>query len=96
MSSRTAPSIYPARSPSNSFTVRDALASLPRLIALWPNEVTDSRTPAGMNRLLGRLRKALRAERQRGLAGHWSYDLARHAELLAVYRTLAEAHRRHT
>ena len=93
---RTAPSIYPVRSPSNSFTVQDALASLPRLIALWPNEVSENSAPGEMDRLLGRLRKALRAERQRGLAGHWSYDLARHAELLAVYRTLAEAHRRHT
>lgn len=32
-------------------------------------------------RLLGRLRRALRAERQRGIAGHWTYDLSRHAQL---------------
>jgi hypothetical protein len=37
-------------------------------------------------RILARLRKALRAERRRGLAGHWTYDLARHVELLRVYR----------
>jgi hypothetical protein len=37
-------------------------------------------------RVLGRLRKALRAERRRGLAGHWTYDLARHIELLRLYR----------
>jgi hypothetical protein len=32
------------------------------------------------------LRRALRAERRRGIAGHWTYDLARHVELLRVYR----------
>lgn len=42
---------------------------------------------AGRLRLLARLRTALRRERQRGRAGHWCYDLARHAQLLAAYRT---------
>jgi hypothetical protein len=37
-------------------------------------------------RLLARLRCALRRERQRGLSGHWTYDLARHAQLLRAYR----------
>jgi len=37
-------------------------------------------------RIIARLRKALRAERRRGLAGHWAYDLARHVELLRLYR----------
>jgi hypothetical protein len=36
--------------------------------------------------MLARLRQALRAERRRGLSGHWTYDLARHVELLRVYR----------
>jgi len=39
---------------------------LPKLIALWPHD------------LLAKLRRAPRAERRRGLAGHWSYDLNRH------------------
>jgi hypothetical protein len=37
-------------------------------------------------RRLTRLRSALRAERRRGISGHWTYDLARHIELLRIYR----------
>jgi hypothetical protein len=57
-----------------------------RLLPLWPHEVADE-TPAGRRRIIALLRRALRAERQRGLAGHWTYDLSRHAQLIAVYRT---------
>ncbi len=58
---------------------------LPKLVALWPTEVADtSRT--GRLRLVAKLRCALRAERRRGIAGHWTYDLARHHQLLAAYR----------
>lgn len=70
--------------------VRNAISSLPRLISIWPSELSDI-AGAGRNRLLAKLRKALRAERQRGIAGHWTYDLARHAELLAVYRAIVTA-----
>jgi hypothetical protein len=31
--------------------------------------------------IVARLARALRAERQRGRAGHWSYDLNRHIAL---------------
>jgi hypothetical protein len=58
---------------------------LPKLIGLWPSEIEDQ-TLAGHERLLKLLRRALRLERQRGLAGHWTYDLARHANLLKAYR----------
>lgn len=58
---------------------------LPRLVPLWPSELkTDTR--ADHLRLLACLRRALRLERQRGLAGHWAYDLTRHALLLRAYR----------
>ena len=60
-------------------------AVITRLIPLWPSEVEDA-TVAGRLQLLAKLRRALRAERRRGLAGHWTYDLARHAELLRAYR----------
>jgi hypothetical protein len=59
--------------------------ALNRLLALWPHELEDETAEARL-RILGRLRKALRAERRRGLAGHWTYDLARHIELLRLYR----------
>jgi len=55
-----------------------------RLLPLWPHEVADQ-SPAGRQRILTLLRRALRAERRRGLAGHWTYDLSRHAQLLALY-----------
>jgi hypothetical protein len=58
---------------------------LPRVIPLWPHELDDA-SQEGRRRILAKLRRALRAERRRGLAGHWTYDLARHVELLRVYR----------
>lgn len=73
--------------------LREALTALPQLVGLWPADVVDPADPA-FSGLLARLRRALRAERQRGVAGHWSYDLARHSELLTVYRILTDAHRR--
>jgi hypothetical protein len=58
---------------------------LPKLLPLWPREI-EVLSQADHLRLLAKLRKALRAERQRGLRGHWAYDLARHAQLLRAYR----------
>src|SRR5262245_25596476 len=63
----------------------DHMAALGRLLPLWPHELEDQSVPARL-RIIVRLRKALRAERRRGLAGHWTYDLARHIELLRLYR----------
>lgn len=58
---------------------------LPRLLPMWPKEVQDSSLD-GRERVIATLKRALKAERQRGLAGHWTYDLARHAQLLSAYR----------
>lgn len=58
---------------------------LPRLLALWPYEIED-RTPEGGQRVLAKLRRALRAERRRARANHWSYDLNRHLGLLSAYK----------
>ena len=63
----------------------DRRSDLPRVLPLWPHELDDE-TREGRRCILARLRRALRAERRRGLAGHWTYDLARHLELLRVYR----------
>ncbi|KWT64964.1 hypothetical protein APY04_3052 [Hyphomicrobium sulfonivorans] len=62
------------------------------MLSLWPHEVEtpDCATHA---RLLARMRRALRLERQRGLAGHWAYDLNRHAMLLRAYRIEVALHR---
>jgi hypothetical protein len=70
------------RSPAPPVDHRTALG---RLLPLWPHELEDASAPARL-RVIARLRKALRAERRRGLAGHWTYDLARHVELLRLYR----------
>lgn len=53
---------------------------LPRLIAIEPADLpaADIETQA---RLVARLANALRAERVRGRAGHWTYDLNRHFAL---------------
>jgi hypothetical protein len=58
---------------------------LPRFLALWPHEI-DDRTAEGGHRMLAKLRRALRAERRRARAGHWSYDLNRHLGLLSAYK----------
>jgi hypothetical protein len=63
----------------------DRRTELPRILPLWPHELNDA-TPEGRQRVLAKLRHALRTERRRGIAGHWTYDLARHVELLRVYR----------
>jgi hypothetical protein len=56
-------------------------AGLSRLLPLWPHEISDL-SIAGRRRIIATLEKALRAERRRGHAGHWAYDLARHAALV--------------
>ncbi len=64
----------------------DRSRDLPPLLALWPWELEEASLD-GQQRLVARLRRALRLERQRAIAGHWTYDLARHARLLAAYRS---------
>jgi len=63
----------------------DRRTMLCSVLALWPQEIEDD-SLAGRLLIVAKLRRALRAERQRGLAGHWTYDLARHAELLRAYK----------
>lgn len=96
--SRRAPSIKPVRKqakpgrrvarvqalrpPRAAFNRRSALS---RVLALWPSELDDV-SADGRRNVVAKLRCALRAERRRGIAGHWTYDLARHVELLHLYR----------
>ena len=67
---------------------------LPRLLPLWPHE-TAIASASDHFTLIARLRRALRAERRRGIAGHWTYNLARHADLLRAYRAELEFAREH-
>jgi hypothetical protein len=70
-----------ARSSDNYIRSQD----LPRLIAVWPSEISNQ-SPAKFFKLIGKLKNALRAERQRGRTGHWSYDLNRHMGLVKALK----------
>ena len=61
---------------------------LPGLISLWPAEIANVSTEGSLL-ILRKLRRALRAERRRGSAGHWSYDLNRHLGLWSAYKAEA-------
>jgi hypothetical protein len=63
----------------------DRTRHLPRVLPVGPAEIRD-KTPAGRRAIIRRLARALRAERNRGRAGHWTYDLNRHVALWQAYR----------
>jgi hypothetical protein len=54
------------------------------LLKLWPHEV-ERLGPADQAMIVRRILRALRAERRRGQAGHWTYDLTRHKRLVEAY-----------
>ena len=68
---------------AGAVTYRRAL-HLPRLIPIMPSELADP-DPAVRRMILRRLARALRSERNRGRAGHWTYDLNRHIGLAQAY-----------
>ena len=59
---------------------------LARLVPLWPREI-ESTDISAAKRVVTALERALRGERRRGRAGHWSYDMNRH---MALSRALRE------
>jgi hypothetical protein len=62
----------------------DRALHLPRVLPLGPQEIADV-SENGRRAILRRLARALRAERNRGRAGHWTYDLNRHIALSQAY-----------
>ncbi len=64
---------------------REHLSRMAKLLPMWPHELADA-SIEGRQQRIALLRRALRAERRRGLAGDWTYDLSRHAALLACYK----------
>jgi hypothetical protein len=58
---------------------------LPKLIGLRPHEFADP-SRVDHQKLIAKLERALRAERRRGRSGCWTYNLARHDQLLVAYR----------
>ncbi len=63
----------------------DRETCLPALVAMWPYEIEDF-SEAGCENVISKVEKALRGERQRGKAGHWTYNLARHMSLLKAFK----------
>jgi hypothetical protein len=57
---------------------------LPRLIGVSEKDLTDV-SPNAQRAIVARLARALRAERNRGRARHWTYDLNRHIGLMQAY-----------
>lgn len=72
----------PARRP---LTDTERRTELSRLLPIWPHEREDL-SLAGRQFIVRKLERALRVERQRGRAGHWTYDVARHAALARAWR----------
>jgi hypothetical protein len=58
---------------------------LPGLLPMLPAEVADT-SEGTRRRIVARLARALRAERMRGRAGHWTYDINRHIALLQAFQ----------
>ncbi|MCP4934468.1 MAG: hypothetical protein GY927_09755 [bacterium] len=58
---------------------------MPALLALWPSELDDM-SATGTNRIIKELEIALMAERRRGRAHHWCYDLNRHLALVSALK----------
>jgi len=80
MTTPTTPEIdIPRRRPGWRAGERERL--LPRLVAVAPADLADV-SATGRRRVLDLMMRALRAERRRGRAGHWTYSLARHAGLV--------------
>jgi hypothetical protein len=83
----------PADRPTEEIASAQAQARRKRLaslVPLWPRDLDDT-SRRGRMKLIAQLERALRAERRRGLAGHWTYDLARHMQLLEAYRVEVQA-----
>ena len=84
-----------ARAVAAGVTDYDRNRHLPRLIPVDPATLADDSTEA-RQRIVALLARALRAERTRGRAGHWTYDLNRHIGLKQAYaaerRALAPLH----
>ena len=82
------PAASAARQRPAAYNYRRA-RDLPRLLPLFEAEL-ETPTLAQHLALIALIRRALWRERMRGTGGHWTYDLARHAALLAAYQAERE------
>ncbi len=62
---------------------------LPRVLPLAPSDISGPE-PETTRRIVLKLARALRTERARGRAGHWTYDLNRHVGLVQALKAEQE------
>ena len=62
---------------------------LPRVLPLGPDDIYGPE-PETTRAIVLKLARALRTERARGRAGHWTYDLNRHIGLLQALKAEQE------
>lgn len=62
----------------------DRQRDLPRLVPVLAEDIGSPDLQHRL-RIVAMLRRALRAERARARAGHWTYDPARHAALIRAF-----------
>jgi len=72
------------RSVAAGIEAYDRERHLPCLAPVTPGQLADE-TPESQRHIVARLARALRSERARGRAGHWTYDLNRHIGLKQAF-----------
>lgn len=77
----------PARAGGFATTPQMSARDVTALLAVWPGDAEEI-AQLSPSKLHARLCGALRAERQRGLRGHWAYDPHRHRNLARAVRQL--------
>lgn len=97
-SARRARALVAARVVREGAALYERAVHLPRLIP-WDTAFVASDRDIDTARICQALARALRSERNRGRAGHWTYDLNRHIGLLQAFRAerarlARETHRR--
>jgi len=74
---------------ANGSASYDRHRMLPRVLPVGPDDVTGGE-PETTRRIVLKLASALRVERARGRAGHWTYDLNRHIGLVQALKAEQE------
>ena len=74
---------------ANGSKAYDRARMLVRLLPVGPDEIAGNE-PETTRRIVLKLARALRAERARGRAGHWTYDLNRHIGLMQAMQAEQE------
>lgn len=73
----------PATEPGLKRSEFERRNELAKFLPMWPVELADT-SMRGRTKIIQRLRRAVREERKRGRAGHWTYRLGRHAALIKI------------